>query len=132
MKKILTLALPGLLLFACNKENSNPATNNDHNYDSAKLVNKTWYWGGKLDPQVLTLIFKPKDTALLIHCYWVVAPYKYYTDTLKWNTLGKDSLSLDGHHIRVFSVSDSVLVTNNWVVGGPGTSDTTKQTFKTY
>ncbi|MBV4357698.1 hypothetical protein [Pinibacter aurantiacus] len=132
MKKIPILALPLLLLFACNKEINNTTTNNDHSYDSAKLINKSWYWGGKLDPQLVTLILKPKDTAFLIHCYWIVPPYKYFTDTLKWNTVGKDSLSLDGHHFRVYSVNDSVLVTSNWVVGGPGISDTTKQTFTTY
>lgn len=130
MKKIVGLACLLLLLYSCQREDTPPPPPAPAGFDTAKFANKEWYLGGKQTPQLLRINFKLNDSAVLTKCTWIVPPYKYETQKWYWRTVGKDSIDLGGFHFKVFSVSDSVLVTSNWVVGG--VSDTIRQTFKTY
>ena len=130
MKKIFVLTCFLTFLFSCQKDTIFPPPSND--FDESKFVNKKWYLGGKQTPQLLSVNFKAKDSAVLEKCIWVIPPYQYVTQKWFWQPIGRDSINLGGLHFKVYSVSDSVLVTSNWVVGGPGVSDTIRQTFTTY
>jgi len=99
------------------------------NSDSVKLVNKNWYWGGMSDPQLLTVRFNSNDTAILTQC-WHVNPNEYNTTKLPWHFVPKDSIEIYGDPIKILSITDSILVTTNWVVGGVSGIDS--NTFRTY
>ncbi|MDQ3279478.1 MAG: hypothetical protein M3Q06_14210 [Bacteroidota bacterium] len=130
MKKGLALLYFSLLLFSCQRDDIPPPP--DAKFDTTKFVNKEWYLGGKQTPQLLSIHFRSNDSAVMTKCVWIVPPYQYQTQKWFWQPIGKDSINLGGYRFRVYSVTDSVLVTSNWVVGGPGISDTIRQTFRTY
>jgi len=131
LKKITLIFLLPILFICCSKSSSpGPAAN--LNTDSVKLVNKNWYWGGKSVPQAIAIRFNSNDTALLTECISALPPYKYASYKYPWKVLAKDSISLEKFPIKIYSISDSSLITSNWVVGGPNISDTAKMNFTTY
>jgi hypothetical protein len=132
---ILSLLVIGIAI-ACNKTN-NTEPLPPSGFDESKLVSKEWYLGHKSTPQMITIRFQSDKTGSLTQCTWVVAPYQYQTHNFNWAKKGSDTITLTNYggsqgpyYIKVHSLSDTVMVTNNWVVGG--ISDTIKQTFRTY
>jgi hypothetical protein len=98
--------------------------------DQDMLMNKDWYLGGKHTPQLLTVRFQPDDTALLTRCIGILQPYRYQTEKWPWSLIGKDSVALSTSKFRIYSMSDSVLVTSSWSIGGR--NDTIPQMYRTY
>ena len=128
MKNNLFLSFFALVILSCHQDNLKIPE--DKGFDKSKFADKDWYWGGKQTPQMLTINFKSNDTATMTTCTYVVPPYRYSTQKWFWQRIGNDSVNLGGFHLRVYSVTDSVLVTSNWVIGG--ISDTIRQTFSTH
>jgi hypothetical protein len=98
--------------------------------DQDMLVNKNWYLGGKQTPQLFTLRFEPDHTVLLTKCVGILPPYRYETQAWPWSLTGKDSVALYTSRFRIYSMSDSVLVTSSWSIGGR--NDSIPQMYRTY
>ena len=128
MKKVLILiVIP--ILFICGRQVL-IGRSVKSSLDINKLVDKNWMLKGTETPQFMTINFQSNDTAVVTQFWWSIEPYKFKTKKLFWEPIGKDSINLDGVHFRVYLLTDSVLQTNNWMFGGPGVSDTIRQTFK--
>jgi hypothetical protein len=134
MKKVLLVIILPIAAISCTKS-SGTGPKADLNTDSVKLVGKDWYWGGKSIPQLITIRFNANDSGSLTECVNLLPPYQYFTFKFPWKVLSKDSISVSGSKVKIYSITDSVLVTSNFIVGGPGGApigDTSKNTFKTY
>jgi len=135
MRKIIpSILVIAAFTYACRKSETAPATQIDWN----KLADKDWYSSirsGSSLPPLLTVRYNSNDSATRIDCVWLLEPYKFVTFKGTWEHRA-DSVFVHeeylGYRFKVFSLTDSVLITNNWVVGGPGISDTAKIYFYAY
>jgi hypothetical protein len=131
MRTLFSLPLLAIIFSRCAKSSDTPTPSTPAPFDKSKLVNKTWLWGGKKTPQDISVNFISNDSAIFTQCVWYVVPYKYQTRRLAWRQVGRDSIYMT-FKFRVYSLNDSVMITNNWVVGGPLVNPTDSIVFRTY
>jgi hypothetical protein len=128
MKTFLLFAVITVSVVACSKSGiDEPSV-----LDEKKLVGKVWKWGGT--PPWVSMQFNSDKTGLERAIKTNYPTTTYYEYSFTWR-LDRDSLRLkfkdyNDAAIKVYQLKDSLLTTNNWVIGG--ISDTTRVSFTLY
>jgi hypothetical protein len=121
--------LAAISIWGCQKSGDD----NHSSIDETKLTNKNWGWGGS--PAWIVMRLNSDKTGVQKNIKDLfAATYNEFSFTwavkgdsvnIKYENYGTDEFSF-----KVYSVNDSVLVTNNWVLGG--VSDTGRTSFKAF